>query len=246
MQKQSLWYATGLGAILQEAERERAERVVPDLFGYHIVQVGAAGGCDFTTSSRIGHRVVLRFPDDEPPCCPAQLLGFAEELPLAADSVDVLILPHLLEFAASPHRLLREAGRVLIGGGHLLLFGFNPWSLWGAWRLLLAWRDEAPWCGHFYGLPRIRDWLSLLDLEVVTIDRFAFRPPLRAGRLMQRLVFLETVGHACWPILAGAYLVVARKHVPAVTPLRERRRASRSVLVPGVAEPTVRNGGHGL
>ena len=52
-----------------------------------------------------------------------------------------VVLPHVLEFEANPHQVLRESERVLIGEGHVVILGFNPWSLWGLWRLLLAWRE---------------------------------------------------------------------------------------------------------
>ncbi len=42
------------------------------------------------------------------------------------------MLPHVLEFAAEPHRILREVERVLVPEGQVVIAGFNPLSLWGA------------------------------------------------------------------------------------------------------------------
>ncbi len=54
------------------------------------------------------------------------------DLPFEAQSVDLLVMPHTLEFARDPHRLLREAERVLVPEGQLIILGFNSLSLWGA------------------------------------------------------------------------------------------------------------------
>ncbi len=51
--------------------------------------------------------------------------------PLSEHAADVVLLQHGLDFCLSPHRLLREAARTVRPGGHLLLIGINPWSLWG-------------------------------------------------------------------------------------------------------------------
>ena len=54
------------------------------------------------------------------------------DLPFEAQSVDLLVMPHTLEFTSDPHRLLREAERVLMPEGRLIILGFNSLSLWGA------------------------------------------------------------------------------------------------------------------
>ena len=221
-------------------EQAALGRVLPDLFGYHIVQVGGMQG-DLIGSSRIAHKVVFDLDASPPVHAGSAMVCSAESLPLVADSVDVVVLPHVLEFSASPHRVLREMERVLIGDGHLVLTGFNPWSYCGLWRLFLWWRDQAPWCGHFYGLSRIRDWLTLLDLELMQVMRLFYRPPLRHARMLERLVIMEQFGRHAWPFLGGAYVLVAKKRVVPLTSSRIRWRARRSMIASGLAEPTTRS-----
>jgi SAM-dependent methyltransferase len=174
-----------------------------------------------------------------------RVTGSAESLPIEADSLDVVVLPHVLEFADNPHKVLREVERALIGDGCLLLFGFNPWSLWGLWRLALAWRDDPPWCGYFYRLSRIRDWLNLLDLEVVRVERLAFRPPLGNRRVMHRLRVFEYLGRHIWPAFGGAYMVLAKKRVVPLTLVPRRWNTRRGMVAPGVVEPSARKSGSG-
>ena len=234
------WYEFGAGRHLIALEQARVGRVLPNLFGYHIVQVGSAGLSGFLDSSRISHKMVLQIPEGPGPGSVGSLICSSESLPIASDSVDVAVLPHVLEFAPSPHRVLREVERVLIGEGHLVLLGFNPWSLWGLWRLALAWREDPPWCGKYYALARLRDWLSLLDFDLVSIDRFSFQPPLQSPAIMQRLQVLEKLGRYLWPLFAGVYLVVAKKRVAPLTPSRMRWRSRRGMIAAGIAEPSVR------
>ncbi len=241
------WFEQLPGKYLYALEHAIAAKLLPDLFGFHIIQIG--GACPFNSlkASRIAHKLVFSFQDQagcgtgEVPV--SRITGAAESLAIAADSMDVVILPHVLEFAENPHKVLREVERVLIGDGWLLLFGFNPWSLWGLWRLALAWREEPPWCGHFYGLARIRDWLNLLDLEVVRVERLAFRPPLRNRSVMDRLRVLDYLGRRIWPVFGGAYMVVAKKRVVPLTLVTPRWNTRRGVVAPGVVEPSARKSG---
>ena len=76
----------------------------------------------------------------------------------------------------------------------------------------------APWCGKFFRLSRIKDWLALLDFETTHGTMLYYRPPLRNEGFMHRLHFLDKMGDRWWPMMAGAYLVVAKKRVLGVTP----------------------------
>ena len=40
----------------------------------------------------------------------------ATELPFDSDSLDLVLMPHVLEFAESPHQIIREVERVLMTG----------------------------------------------------------------------------------------------------------------------------------
>lgn len=236
------WYGQGLGQLLLEDERRELDCVLANLFGYYLLQVGSAMDAYLLESSRIRHQVIL---DDhwpaEPGCArPAQVTGLCGKphgLPVQSDSVDVVLLPHTLEFAASSHEVLREVERVLVAEGHVVILGFNPWSLWGLWRLLRR-RRNAPWHGAFRGMYRIKDWLSLLGFDIVQAHSYFFRPPLQREVMMRRLQWFERLGRRWWPFLGGAYVIVAKKRVTTLTPIKPRWRPRRSLLQPDVVKPT--------
>lgn len=238
------WFRRPLGASMARCEMGLLEQALHNLFGYHLLQVGAPQSADLSPSSRIAHRMVMT---DAAPSLPTEeasgaefCLGLPEQLPFSGDSLDVLLLPHVLEFADDPHQVLREVERTLIPEGHVLVLGFNPWSLWGFYRLFVGWRRQAPWCGRFLGAWRVKEWLSLLGFDTVLVRHYYYRPPLRHSRLLQRLRFLEWLGERAWPIFGGSYLLVARKRVATLTPIRPRWRPRRAVAAARLAGPTVR------
>lgn len=234
------WYNRPAGQLLLEQERVRLDGILPTLFGYHIVQIGCLLGNDLLASSRISHHVLLD-PDGAGaetlrPCA----FAYPDAMPIASDSVDVVLLPHTLEFERDPHQILREADRILIPEGYLVVLGFNPWSLWGLWRLLRGRKGHAPWCGDFLSLPRVKDWVALLGFDVVKTERYFFRPPLKNRAIMHKLGFMEPLGRRLWPRMAGAYILVAQKRVTTVTPIKPRWQPRRSMLG-DLARPSTRN-----
>ena len=235
------WFRQDLGRCLLEYERALLRRLLPDLFGYHLVQLGSLFQQDVLSCSRISHKLIVQLQASGAGIQDgADLMAADDALPLVADGIDLVLAPHVLEFAENPHKLLREIERVLIGDGHLILLGFNPWSLFGLWQCCLAWREGPPWCGHFYSLARVKDWLSLLDFEIVRIERFFYRPPLHSIRFLQKLRLIEKVGRHGWSCFGGAYLVVAKKRLIPLNPAKLRWPGKRRMVVSGIAEPSTR------
>ena len=114
-----------------------------------------------------------------------QVVAAPAHQPIAADSVDAVLLPHTLEFAEDARQVLRETERVLIPEGRLVVIGFNAFSMWGAWRLVRRGQGRVPWCGNFLTPFRISDWLSLLGFDVEMQEMMMFRPPWRRALLQQ-------------------------------------------------------------
>jgi len=137
--------------------------------------MGNHGDQDLCGASRVSHCIVISPDTGEA----ANLYAGGDRLPLASESVDVFVLPHTLEFHPNPHALLREVDRVLIPEGHVVILSFNPWSLWGVFRVLLGWRKQMPWCGQYYSRPRLRDWLSLLGFDYRCGRQIFFKPALQ-------------------------------------------------------------------
>ena len=236
----SAWFNGSLGKYVLDTEKLRISRILPDLFGYHILQIGCPAGTYMLESSRINHKIISMQVIEGKTDSKADFLCNNSALPVMSESMDVVLLPHILEFEVNPHQILRESERVLIGEGHLVIIGFNPVSLWGLWRLFLAWRDQPPWNGKYISLTRLKDWLTLLDFEIMKTEKFFFRPPLNNTRLMQRLNFMEQLGQYCWSLFGGVYLLVAKKRVISMTPIRLQWQSRRQLISSGLVEPSAR------
>ncbi len=232
------WYRTELGQLLAIREADVLAETLPDLFGYHLLQVGRLCSENWLMSSRISHSAVMDFHLPQEREGQQSLYGLPDQLPIQPDSIDVLVLPHTLEFSQRPHAVLREAERVLIPEGHVVLLIFNPRSIWFLWRWIFGWRRKIPWCARFLSTTRMRDWLELLGFEVVRIQGYFYRPPFKNRGVMQRLRVMERMGQKVWPMLGAGNIIVARKRVVTMTPIRPRWRPRRQrVPATGLVEP---------
>jgi SAM-dependent methyltransferase len=164
-----------------------------------------------------------------------------EQLSVRSDCIDVVVMPHTLEFCADPHQALREADRVLIPEGHLVLCVFNSLSLWGLRRVLER-RQRSPWNGRALAVRRLKDWLSLLGFETRSVSYFYRAPPLSHGSLSSEMRRLSRGLPGRLPGLAGGCLLLARKKVSTLTPIRPRWAPGRTLVATRIMEPTSRSG----
>ncbi len=232
------WYEQRAGRQYLASERTEIDAALANLFGYHLLQVGCPASVDLLGVSRIGHCV--RMDDSLRPHGGNLLAGLYarfEAIPIRTDCIDLVFLPHTLEISSDPHRLLREVDRILVPEGHVVVLGFNPWSPWGfAYYVLRRWRKELS--GIRPRSPgRIVDWLGLLGFDILCVRRFHYRPVWGHAGVMRRLAWIEALGGRCLPFLGSGYLIVARKKVTALTPLRRRRRRRRRFIPSEAAKP---------
>ena len=215
------------------------DRGVSDVFGYHALQLGLPQ-LEGLRANRMPHRWVANDtfespevqpmppPEDAsistvPPDVSVALCCDFAALPFPGQSLDLVVLPHTLERAGDPHQTLREVERVLVPEGRVMILGFNPASLWGlrqrAGRVRqavgLGGRNATslPRSGEFLNYWRLRDWLRLLGFEVEGGRFGCYRPPFASARWLERTAWLEAVGERWWPVLGGAYYLVAVKRV---------------------------------
>lgn len=200
------WFETTLGQYVLAREQAYCDEAISDIFGFNAVQLGMPE-FDLLRTSRIPFRMSIG------PSAPAQLRADLNHLPIASQSVDLVLMPHVLEFSSTPHQLLREVERVLIPEGHVIISGFNPLSLWGARRLFGGEHPDYPWRGKFLALPRLKDWLALLGLEVIGGKLACYIPPVPTQKWIDRLQFMEAAGDRWWPLGGGIYFLLAQKRV---------------------------------
>lgn len=256
------WQQTVAGAYAQESEQLLYDETVFDLFGFNALQMGSVAS-DLLRNARIPHLYTASdymVNDDlvhesgyaDTDFGESDLLCEDDFLPFAAMSVDLLLLPHRLEFSERPHQTLREAERVIVPEGHLIISGFNPVSTWGIkffvkkviHRVFFKKRGEYPekmypWNAHLISLGRLKDWLALLGFEVVSVKKTCHIPPFNSEKLHSRFSFMDrlckkSLGYLGCHRFGGVYFVVAKKRVHGVTPLKPKWKTPKmpTVLIP--------------
>ncbi len=228
----TLWWSTPLGQALLENERALLDPLLPRIFGYHFLQLGTSDH-SMMGASPVGHKFLFA-----PSVTPHQALPVAnnEALPLQSESVDAVLIHHALDYTPDSHRLLREAARVLMPGGKLLIVGFNPLSSWGL-RRLFRWRNTLPWDARYISRHRVQDWLKLLEFTVDKVEHGGYLLPFGHSRLVSSAQRMEILGHRLKAPMGAVYLIVACKQVMPVTPVLPRwPKLPRPVLVRPVGE----------
>ncbi len=210
-------------------ERQLLEAHLPNLFGYTLLQLGGSALFDGYPSSPISQKIVM---GDE-----GGLRGLPEALPIQSDSVDLVILPHAIELSNDPHQLLREIERVLIPEGHLIILGFNPWSIWGI-RSLLSYRTEQlPWSLRYHSRGKLEDWLSLLGFEHLRSSYQLFHLPFQHPALPESVT---SVFKRYFPRIGGGYCLLVRKRVSTLTPIKPAWGHRRRMIGLGLDSSAVR------
>ena len=232
------WLETPLGQQLLSLESRLVEERLDGLFGEQCLQLGLWGE----------PRTFLRFSRTQRSACIANATNVLENelpsafgrmhrLPIASDSIDVLILPHTLDFSGRPHEILREVDRVLRFDGHLIILGFKPGGLWGLRRLIPG-AGLPPNMHHPIGDRQMSDWLKLLDMHIHGLTRYFFRLPLTRKRASTSRRW-ERYGRQWWPEIAACYMLSAQKRVLPITPVKKPWLA-RAKVVGSLVEPTTR------
>ena len=196
-----------LGRDLLKLERSIIDIMVSDIFGYNAIQIGGYGH-DFLLDSRIPNKFVLSEYRS------SDILGRSNQSPIKSSSIDLVVLPHGLEFSANPHSVIREVERIWVPGGSFVLSSFNPTSLWGIRHTLLKYLSkknvDAP---DLLSLWRVKDWLKLLSIEIEAGRWGYYGLPVHAEKWRERLSFMESAGDRWWPIFGGIYVLKGIKRV---------------------------------
>ena len=169
----------------------------------------------------------------------ANLVADPAFLPFDVDSFSTVLVPHILELHKLPHQVLREAHRVLMPEGNLLITGFSPSSFIGLQRLV--YKRAVP-AGRFYTVRRVIDWLQLLGFDITASAMFQYAPLSQKTSVAKTFAFLESVGNHWLPMTGGAYMITAKKRVENTTLIgKPSRKIKRPKLVAATAKHVASN-----
>ena len=187
----SEWFVNDDVEGLIDLETGLASDLVSNLFGYNVLQIGSFYPKSVMNSCRIPNKILVSVGDDEHPL--ETVRSDVGAFPFGPATIDIVILPHILEFSADPGKILREVDRVLIGEGYLLVFAFNPWSFFGFSTIFKRWQDLAPWNCNFISALRLEDWLRVLGFELIDVRYGGYGSLKKKGLLPKKMRFRQHI-----------------------------------------------------
>jgi len=243
------WLQSPPGRYVLRWEQKCFDQIVADVFGFHAVQIGLPQMNALSENRMPLHALLVHTNDNRESASRFRwhpIEGNATELPFANESIDLIVLPHVLEFASDPHQILREVDRVLRPEGRLVISGFNPASLWGARQYLsrLIGNPYLPRDGQFISLIRVKDWLQLLNYSLDRGHFGCYKLPLQGEASMTRMDFLEPMGNRWWPIFGAVFLVSAikrQKGMRLIGQVQPLRVPAITQLAPAAERNTLKN-----
>jgi SAM-dependent methyltransferase len=213
----SAWQALPNGEVIKKAIEQELAPWWSTFFGYHLVKLGALSSEIEIPDCRIKHQVSIMTKSNS-----TNVVGDIDDLPLQEHSVDVCLLSHTLEFSLDPHHVIREANRVLIPNGYLVITGFNPFSLVSINKILPYRRNQTPWNEHFFSPMRVKDWLHLMGFEILA-DQRCLHSSL-TGKVSEESLTgtWHNFAKSYLPALGSVYVLIAKKRVLPLTPIKPK------------------------
>jgi SAM-dependent methyltransferase len=232
------WLQTPAGVYLRAWEQTCLDNLTADIFGYNAVQIGMP-----QINALAANRMPYKILADRKVRAGQDLVRAVDvtldytELPFASQSIDLVVLPHVLEFSTDPHQVLREVERVLIPEGQVIICGFNPASLWGARNMMrrVGGTSFLPRTEELITMPRMKDWLKLLNMGASQSHFGCYAPACRTEKWLHRYAFMDNAGPRWWPFFGGVYIIQAIKRVKGmhlIGPAWTKKTASAPSAVP--------------
>ena len=209
-------YQTPRGKLLQALEIEYLKAVIDVSYKQTLLQIGGLNFESEFIDCTLFQRFTILDNAGLGVNIAAKIQAKAFSLPIQSETIDMVILPHLLEFDAHRFQTMREVERILKPEGQLIILHFNPWSFWLRSQYFWDKRLADSWRGYFISRSRLLDWLKLLNFELKITTEFgldSFKTTRGAFSLNQNT------------LLATAYAIKAVKRRYTIIPLTQVRGA---------------------
>ena len=211
------WEQLPGGGAIQDKLQAIADKVCRQFFGYHILQLGQLS-CQLELSEcPIKHKV----KQSAMPDAAEGLISNAESLPFKENSIDAVVSALELDFSRDPHQILREIDRIMIPEGKLMLIGFNPLSIYNLARFAPGSKRGLVRSARFFSCARVCDWLSLLGYEICSTQKVV-QGSFLLNRQYLHARWLPTWLQKWLPNLGAVYVIVAKKRVSTLTPMKPK------------------------
>jgi SAM-dependent methyltransferase len=228
------WFESDLGKNILSLQQDKLDALMPEVFGYHLMQMSVLNNLPLSRQSPVSHHFSLGFNprqidskidevsdnknDKENFTIATSAISEFEHLPIDEESIDAAILHHVLDYSIDPHRLLRETARTIISNGYMIIIGFNPNSaLMLKKQIGRCVKRSDHWRYHDLRKDRVVDWLRVLGFKPMLVQYGYHSLPFNASFSVK----LDRILAQLLPPLGAFYIIVARKHVIPMTVIRE-------------------------
>ncbi len=203
------------------------------VFGYHALlytkQAKELVGCDLV----INHQVVINQSLKH-----ADVVCKFEELPIASDTIDLVVLPNILQASTNPHQVLREVERVLIPEGVAIIVGRNPFSGKGLMAKYKQWKQSKKQASHDISRRRINDWFGLLGFESEKVISVSLTNQKIQQSQMPK--WFKTLSQLICDLTGSYYVIISHKKTSTLTPIRPSWRKNKQFVPSRATEPSVK------
>jgi hypothetical protein len=227
------WQYLSQGELARDELEKALEPIMERIFGYYLVKIGSL-------SSQINL-----------PTCPIKnqfscaphankhnhLCAKSAKLPFQNNSVDAFILLGELDFAQDPHQIIREIDRAITSDGRVIIAGFNPFSIAGIIKYLPINRKNILHKGRFFTASRIKDWLQLLNFEIVQQENLVYSSLFMRKQLNSQSA-VQKFCKRYLPWFSSMYIIEARKREIPLTGIRTSHKVKRKFSASGVVART--------
>lgn len=209
------WYASAFGQQVLKAEQQQVEQLINDKFGYYVVEFTDAVS-RFNILSPIARKFSLSLAPSENQ--QQSLIAELISLPFVPDSIDMIIMPHVLEFVAEPAHILEQVWTSLMPNGYVLIISFNPYSLWGIYRKLKQ-DKKIPYQGNYFSSRQITSMLNSAGFHIDEVISCSFTLPTTNEKSIQTHNRWLAFAQLAWPSSGNVNIILARKTLSGSTPL---------------------------
>lgn len=209
------WSELSQGDLARDELEKALEPIIERIFGYYLVKLGSLSSQISLTACPIKQQYN---------CAPHsnkhnQLCAQSDKLPFQNNSVDAFVVLGELDFAQDPHQIIREIDRAITADGRVVIAGFNPFSIAGVIKYLPINRKNILHQGRFFTSGRIKDWLQLLNFEIVQQENLVYSSLFMRKQLNSQ----STIQKFCkryLPWFSSMYIIEARKREIPLSPVK--------------------------
>lgn len=199
------WLDTESGMRIVRRIHRHFSVLLPKLYGSHLLQVGIEEKGSWLEKSAIYHHYFsLPFKGR----AGSATCNHLHDIPFATHSVDLLIVPFVLNLISEPELFLEEADRVVRAGGHVVFINIHPLGYWGRCGQFLNRAPEVLQAQKLFSAAAITKQLRHYGFETQLIQDFYHAPPFIKSKMAEE--FFHQLGNLL-PIPSTFYLLLALK-----------------------------------